>query len=113
MSATLLLESTKYQVFDLGYGIVLVDRNVEEINIPFSKESLSTTKDSKGHLSVFFQGDDYINFSNEIENINKNKLNDEKINFVLGQYEDVMSDLLSFNDYDKIGINVKRKNKIK
>lgn len=106
MSANLLLETKQYQVFDLGYGATIINKE------PISASMTDKPKNVDLFYNVFFQGDDYLNLLEEIENIEKNKLKPEQINYVIDQYSLIMNDLSSREDLKKIGISVKKKKTI-
>ncbi len=101
MKANLLIETEQFQVFDLGYGATIIDKNAISAHVPPEKENVDLFP------NVFFQGDDYSNFLEEINKIEKANLKEDQINYILDQYSEVMSDLLSIKDFEKIGISVK------
>lgn len=106
MKANLLLDTEQYQVFDLGYGATIINKEPISANVPNERENIDLFP------NVFFQGDDYLDFLKEVENIEKNNLKPDQINYVIDQYSLVMSDLSSLEDLEKIGISVQKKNKI-
>lgn len=93
----LLLETSNYQVFDVKYGVVLLNRNA------------STDEQEKTYGNVFMQGDDCLNFIEEIENLIKAKTKNEFVDYFLSNYDEVMSEYSTAKELLKIGITVKEK----
>lgn len=106
MKASLVLETEQYQVFDLGYGATIVNKTPVFENYNKSAENVELFP------NVFFQGDDYVDFMKEVENIEKKNLSSDKANYVLDQYSLIMSDLTTQKDFDNIGIVVRSNLKV-
>ena len=96
MRTSLLLETNQYQVFDLGYGLCLVNRTPD----------IDVNKDV--FRNVLFQGDDSIEFEKEITNIEKVGLDESKTNYLLSQYELVMNNSFDNEYFQKLGMNVSK-----
>jgi hypothetical protein len=92
------IQTKNYQVFDLGYGCIVVDRNVDKINA------------EKGFNSVFIQGDDANEFIKEVDGVLSKKVNLEIIDNWLSGYSDVM-ELMEAREFEKIGVNVSQNKK--
>ena len=97
----LIIETDNYQVFDVKYGVVLIDRNAD------------TDNEEKTYKNVFMQGDDSVNFIQEIENLINAKTKNEFVNYFLSGYDDVMSTYSTKKELSEIGITVREKRKIK
>lgn len=97
----LVLETSKYQVFDMQYGVVLLDRNHER------------DSDTKVFRNIFMQGDDANNFLAEVESISKAKMKDSDINYFFSAYDEATANYSSLEELYKIGITVRQKRNIK
>lgn len=99
----LLIETDNYQVFDVKYGVVLLNRNADK------------DTEEKTYKNVFMQGDDSLNFIQEIENLINAKTKNEFVNYFLSGYDDVMSTYSTKKELAEIGITVreKRNHKVK
>ena len=99
----LLIETSNYQVFDVKYGVVLLNRNAD------------TDTDEKTYKNIFMQGDDSANFIQEIENLIEAKIKNEFVDYFLSGYDEVSSRYSTKKELAEIGINVreKRKHKVK
>ena len=97
----LLIETDNYQVFDVKFGVVLLNRNAD------------TDTEEKTYKNVFMQGDDSSNFIQEIENLIKAKTKNEFVNYFLSGYDEVMSAYSTKKELAEIGITVREKRKHK
>ena len=93
----LLLETSKYQVFDMKYGVTLLDRNANKDD------------DQKKYRNIFMQGDDAENFTKEIENLINSKIKNEFIDHFLSAYDEITASYNTVEELDKIGITVREK----
>ena len=93
----LVLETSKYQVFDMQYGAVLLDR------------APNMDSDSKTFRNIFMQGDDANQFLAEVENIAKAKMKDDAINYFFSAYDEITASYSTLEELDKIGITVRQK----
>ncbi len=95
MKASLKLETNKYQIFDMGYGVILLNRELINIDKTF------------GFNNVFMQGDDANNFLNELDGVIKNNIEEKFINSWLSAYDDVM-EVITNNELEKIVVFSKK-----
>lgn len=96
MTAILKLHTTNHQVFDLGYGSIILNRNSETI-------------DSKKYFkNVFMQGEESNDFLKEVDSILSKKIKNETIDHWLFGYSEVM-DILLEEDLNKIGVTISKK----
>lgn len=94
-----MLETSNYQVFDMKYGVTLVDRNA------------NTDKDKKEYKNLFMQGDDCTNFLKEIDSLIDGKVKKEFIDHFLSAYDEITTNYSTAQELEKIGINVREKRK--
>ncbi len=100
MAATLKLQTINYQVFDLGYGSIILNRNSENID------------SQKYYNNVFMQGDDSNNFLNEVDSVLSKKIKTDVVDHWLSGYSEVM-ELLTEKELNNIGVNVAKKRNLK
>jgi hypothetical protein len=92
----LVLETSQYQVFDMQYGVVLLDRTPNR------------DSDSKTFRNIFMQGDDANQFLAEVENIAKAKMTDSAMNYFFSAYDEITASYNTLEELDKIGITVRQ-----
>ena len=97
----LVLETSKHQVFDMRYGVVLLDRTPDRDG------------EVKKFRNIFMQGDDAENFLKEVETISKGKMTDEAINYFLSAYDEISANYNTLEELDKIGITIRQKRNVK
>ncbi|NCQ52376.1 hypothetical protein GW796_10945 [archaeon] len=100
MTATLKLETMNYQVFDMGYGVIILNRNIDNINA------------KNGFNNVLMQGDDANNFLTEVDSALSKNIKTGFIDYWLSGYDEVM-ELMEEEDLNKIGITVSKNKKLK
>ena len=97
----LILETSKYQVFDMKYGVVLLDRT------PNKDMEIKTFR------NILMQGDDAELFLKEVDNLSKAKFKDSHLNYFLSAYDEIMANYNTLSELEKIGINVRQKRNLK
>lgn len=95
MSAILQIETKNYQVFEVKYGLIIINRTPENNG---GKEP--------AYWNTFFQGDDAANLLSEIELINKKDIKESSVEHWLSGYDDIMNDTITKNELEKIGVYV-------
>ena len=96
MNISNVLDTKNYEVFDLSYGVLLINLN----------------KENGLYKNVFFQGDDALEFLGEIEKIHATKTEDKFIDSWLSEYDHVMQTHTE-DELAKIGVTISKKSSIK
>lgn len=96
MNISNILDTKNYEVFDLSYGVLLINLN----------------KENGLYKNVFFQGDDALDFLSEIEKIKTNKTENKFIDSWLSEYDHVMQSHTE-DELARIGVTVTKKSSIK
>jgi hypothetical protein len=93
------LKTEAYQIYDMGYGVVILK------NEPSLFYDEIENKNVNGYPNVFMQGDDAQNMLSEINLIQKKDVKDSIIDSWLSSYDSVM-EMISEKEMSRIGINL-------
>ena len=92
------LKTKSYQVFDVGYGAIILNERNET--------------DELRYYSVLMQGDEANLFLKDLEKMEEANLSESKLEYVLSQYQDVMNPI-SKEELHNLGIYSKEELSLK